>query len=94
MSKYIIGGNCTGKTRQMLEEAKKNGATVICKHPLHMQEKANAYGILGLKYISYEDFLTSKVCGEKIAIDEIGDFMMSCFSVELDSFTMTVDNKE
>lgn len=93
MSKYIIDGNCTGKTRKMLEEAKKNGATVVCKYPLHMQDKANSYGIYGLNFVSYENFLDDISYGEKIAIDEIGDFMMNCFGVGLDSFTMTVDDK-
>ena len=94
MDKYIIGENSSGKTRKMLEEAKKSGATVICKHPLHMQSKANSYGIYGLNFISYEEFLRSEYHGKKIAIDEIGDFMTSCFGVELNSFTMTVDDKE
>ena len=93
MSKYIIDGNCTGKTRKMLEEAKSSGATVVCKYPIHMQSKANAYGLYGLKFVSYDDFLNNAFNGEKIAIDEIGDFMMNCFGVELDSFTMTIDGK-
>lgn len=91
MNKYIIGENNTKKTRRMLEEVSKSGAIVICKHPLHMQSKANAYGIYGLKFVSYEEFLGDVFYGEKVAIDEIGDFMMSCFGVELDAFTMTVD---
>lgn len=94
MNKYFIDGNCTGKTRKMLEEAKNSGAIVVCKHPIHMQSKANSYGIFGLEFVSYEDFLRSVYYGGKVAIDEIGDFMMTCFGVELDSFTMTVDGKE
>lgn len=88
---YIIGGNSTGKTRKMLEEAKKNGATVACKYPLHMQSKANSYGIYGLKFISYEEMNMGIVDEEKIAIDELGEFFKHRFGVELDSFTMTVD---
>ena len=91
MDKFIIGENGSGKTRRMLEEAKKSGATVVCKHPLHMQNKANSYGIYGLKFVSYEEVNTDCVCGEKIAIDEIGDFIKYVFGAELDSFTMTID---
>lgn len=94
MNKFIIDGNCTGKTHKMLEAAKESGATVVCKYPLHMQDKANCYGLYGLKFVSYEDFLNGNCNGEKVAIDEIGDFMMICFGVEIDSFTMTIDNKE
>lgn len=91
MDKFIIGENSTGKTRRMLEEAKKSGAVVVCKHPLHMQSKANGYGIYGLKFISYEEMNADIICGEKIAIDEIGEFFEHCFGTELNSFTMTVD---
>lgn len=93
MNKFIIDANCTGKTRKMLEAAKESGATVVCKYPLHMQDKANSYGIFGLDFVSYEEFLDSNFFNKKIAIDEIREFMMNCFGVELDSFTMTVDNK-
>lgn len=88
---YIIGRNSSGKTRKMLEEAKKNGAVVVCKHPLHMQDKANSYGIYGLKFISYEEMNIGIVDEEKIAVDELGEFFKHRFGVELDSFTMTVD---
>ena len=91
MDKYIIGEGNTKKTYKMLEEAKKNGAVVICKHPLHMQSKANSYGLYGLKFVSYEEVNVDILCGEKVAIDEIGEFFKYCHGVELDSFTMTVD---
>lgn len=91
MDKYIIGGNSSGKTRKMLEEAKKSGAVVVCKHPLHMQSKANAYGIYGLKFISYEDMNISTLEEGKVAIDELGEFFKYRFGVDLDAFTMTVE---
>lgn len=88
---YIIGGNSTGKTRKMLEEAKKSGAVVVCKYPLHMQSKANSYGIYGLKFVSYEEMNMGIFEEEKIAVDELSEFFKYRFGVELDSFTMTVD---
>ena len=91
MDKYIIGEGSSGKTRKMLEEAKKNGAVVVCKYPLHMQSKSNAYGICGLKFVSYDEFIGNVFYGEKVAIDEIGDFIKYIFGSELDAFTMTVD---
>lgn len=91
MDKYIIGDSSTGKTRKMLEEAKKNGAAVVCKYPLHMQDKANSYGIYGLKFVSYEEMNMGIVDGGKIAVDELGEFFKHRFGVKLDSFTMTVD---
>lgn len=92
MERYIIGENSSGKTRKMLEKAKESGAVVVCKHPLHMQSKANSYGIYGLEFISYEDVIKGYIIdGKKIAIDELGDFFAYCFGVELDSFTMTIN---
>lgn len=90
MNKFIIGENSSGKTRKMLEEARDSGSVVVCKHPLHMNDKANSYGIYGLKFISYEEMNMGIVDADKVAIDEIGEFFKHHFGVELDSFTMTV----
>lgn len=91
MNNFIIDGNSTGKTRKMLEEAKKSGAVVVCKHPLHMQSKANSYGIYGLRFIGYEEMNMDTLEEDKVAIDELGEFFKYRFGVELNSFTMTVD---
>lgn len=91
MEKYIIGENSSGKTRKMLEGAKSSGAVIVCKHPIHMQSKANSYGIYGLKFVGYEEMNADIICGEKIAVDELGEFFKHCFGVELDSFTMTTN---
>ena len=88
---YIIGESSTKKTRKMLEEAKNSGAVVVCKYPLHMQNKANSYGIYGLKFISYEEMNMGILEEDKIAVDELGEFFKHRFGVELDSFTMTID---
>lgn len=91
MDKYIIGESSTKKTRTMLEEAKKSGAVVVCKYPLHMQSKANSYGIYGLKFVSYEEMDLGAIEDKNIAVDELGEFFKYRFGVELDSFTITVD---
>ena len=91
MDKYIIGENSSGKTRKMLEEAKKSGAVVVCKNPYSMESKANCYEIFGLKFVKYEELEAEIACGNKIAIDEIGEFFKYVYGAELDSFTMTVE---
>ena len=91
MDKYIIGENSSGKTRKMLEKAKESNAVVVCKHPLHMQSKANSYGIYGLRFVGYEEMNADILSGEKVAIDELSEFFKYCHGVELNSFTMTVD---
>lgn len=87
MEKYIIGDNSSGKTRKMLEEAKKNNAVVVCKNPSAMNIKAQNYGIFGLEIVGYEDNIKDK----KVAIDELGEFLNYHFGANLDSFTMTVE---
>ena len=87
MEKYIIGDNSSGKTRKMLEEAKKNNTVVVCKNPSAMNIKAQNYGIFGLEIVGYEDNIKDK----KVAIDELGDFLQYHFGANLDSFTMTVE---
>lgn len=89
MDKYIIGESSTNKTRRMLEEAKKNGAVVVCKNIYRMKLKAECYGISGLEFETYGDI--DCLNGRKIAIDELGDFFKHYFGAELDSFTMTVE---
>ena len=89
--KYIVNTSDSGKTRKMLEEAKKSGAVVVCKYPLNMQNKANAYGLPNLQFMSYDEFNDGSVDAEKVAIDEIGDFIAYIYGAKLDSFTMTVE---
>ena len=91
MDKYIIGESSTKKTYRMLMEASKSGAVVVCKNPIHMQSKSNAYGIYNLQFMSYAEFNDGSIYAEKIAIDEIGDFIKYIFGTELDAFTMTID---
>ena len=91
MGKYIIDKNNTGKTRKMLEEAKKTGAVVVCKNPYAMKIKANNYGIFGIDFIKYDEINTYPIYGKNIAIDELCDFFKYYYGVELDSFTMTVE---
>lgn len=94
MDKYIIGENSSGKTRKMLEEAKRSGSIVVCKNPYAMENKASNYGIFGLKFVKYEEMDEHIMNGDKIAVDELGDFFEYCYGVKLDSFTMTIDWKE
>ena len=89
MSNYISGRSGTGKTRKMLEEAKKMNAVIVCNNPSAMSNKANNYGIFGLKIVGYND--VNSFDNEYIMIDEISDFFKYYFGVNLASFTMTVD---
>ena len=51
----VIGGRGVGKTGQLLLIAKEHNATLVCSNPRAMKAKAEAYGITGIPFVSYED---------------------------------------
>lgn len=53
----IIDGRGTGKTSRLMLLAKETNGTIVCSNPRAMQTKAYAYGITGINFISYNDFL-------------------------------------
>ena len=53
----IIDGRGTGKTSRLLLLAKENNGIVVCAYPEWMREKAYAYGLTGIDFISYTDFI-------------------------------------
>ena len=53
----IIASRGTGKTRALMEEAYKNDGLFVCQNAMRMREKASAYGLHGLKIISFSDFI-------------------------------------
>ena len=56
-NKYIVRENSSGKTRELLEFAKENNLIVICRDAIAMERKAQAYGIYGLNFFSYEEIV-------------------------------------
>lgn len=98
MNKFIVGNSSTGKTRQLLEHAKKQGAMVICKNPSAMQIKAQAYGIIGLNFASYDDLIRlnniydgNTWIGQPFVIDEVAEFLSEFFAEPCVGFTQTED---
>lgn len=98
MNKFIVGNSSTGKTRQLLEYAKEQGAMVICKNPSAMQTKAQAYGIIGLNFASYDDLIRCNNIydgetwiGQPFVIDEVADFLSEFFADPCVGFTQTED---
>ena len=96
---YICGGRSTGKTRKLLEQAKANNALVICKNPYAMARKAEAYGIFGLRFVSYGEVINGVRNEEVFAgmttndldvvIDEVKDFFDYLLAANCIGFTIT-----
>ena len=98
MVNCINGTSSTGKTRKLLEYAKEQGAMVICKNPSAMQTKAQAYGIIGLNFASYDDLIRCNNIydgetwiGQPFVIDEVADFLSEFFADPCVGFTQTED---
>ena len=55
----IIDKRGTGKTSRLLLLAKENNGIVVCASPEFMREKAYAYGITGIDFVSYAEFINN-----------------------------------
>ena len=56
---YRIIGCCRnfGKSFLLMLLAKENNGYYVCSNPYSMREKAKAYGITNINFISYEDYI-------------------------------------
>lgn len=71
----IIDKRGTGKTGRLLLLAKEKGYAVACNNPNSMRDKAYSYGITGIEFISYHDFLNRKNFDKGCLIDDLDAFL-------------------
>ena len=76
----IIDDRASGKTSRLFLLAKENNGIVVCHNPKSMRDKALAYGIVGIDFISYQDYpkimATNKT--HPVFIDELSSFWKYC----------------
>lgn len=70
----IINGRGTGKTSQLMLLAKEHNAIFVCSNPRAMEYKASAYGLSGIEFVSYHDFVTNVYDGNYV-VDELEAFL-------------------
>lgn len=87
----IIDDRGTGKTRKLLEAAKEQNAIVVCGNPSAMRGKAHSYGIIGLDFISYGQFLRSEE-GLSNEIKYMVDELENLLSFRICGYTLTVED--
>lgn len=89
----IIDGRSTGKTSRLMLLAKENNGIIVCQNPTALREKAYAYGIVGVDYMSYADFIefiiTTRTHGP-IYIDELDKFLY-CLSNNIQGYSISED---
>lgn len=85
----VIDKRGTGKTRQLLEEAKANNGLVVCEHPEAMRQKAMAYGLGVINCMSYADYYSDIFQKYKtVYIDELEKFLLA-FDTRISGYTLT-----
>lgn len=88
----IIDDRSTGKTSRLMLLAKENNAVFVCSNPNSMKAKAEAYGITGLEFMAYGDFIHSYDPDITVyVVDELEQFIKYIFSSgpELIGYTLS-----
>lgn len=73
----IVDDRASGKTSRLMLIAKENNALFVCSNPRAMEAKAHAYGIVGIEFISYFEYLNTMRGSEErqVVIDELEMFL-------------------
>ena len=87
----IIEGRGTGKTSRLMLLAKENNAIFVCANPPAMRYKAEQYGLSGIEFVSYHEFVTSYYDGNYV-IDELEGFLAATMGKNnLVGYTLSID---
>lgn len=91
----IIDKRGSGKTSRLMLLAKETGATIVCSMPRGFESKAQAYGITGLKFVSYHEFLNpvyrKEHPEERFLIDEV-DGLLKRINGHVIGYCLTPDD--
>lgn len=92
----IIDTRGSGKTSRLLLLAKENNGIIVCGNPYALKEKARNYGIDGIDFMSYGDFLWGRELidsNKEIYIDEIDGLLSNLTNAkglqEIAGYTIT-----
>ena len=88
----IIDDRATGKTGRLMLLAKESNAIIACMNPLAMKQKAFAYGITGIDFISYSDIEAYRHSDRDIYIDELEVFVQSYTYGKLKGYTLSCED--
>lgn len=88
----IIDSRGTGKTSRLFLLAKEQNATIACRNPYGMREKAASYGISGLHFITYKEALDGLYDEKNILIDDLEIFAQYALSkYKCLGYTLSID---
>ena len=84
----IIDGRGTGKTGRLLLLAKENNGIIVCRDPADMKQRAYAYGLTGIDFISYGEFSHLHRFNRPVYIDEL-DLFLKHINRDIDGYTIS-----
>lgn len=90
----IIDGRSTGKTSRLMLLAKENNGIIVCHNPRALREKAYVYGITGIDYLSYADFIELMIATQihrPVYIDELDNFLLF-LNNNIQGYSLSEDN--
>lgn len=71
----IIDERSSGKTSRLMLLAKENDGILVCKDPIKMRDRAYDYGLVGINFMSYEDFHFNYFFDCPVYIDNVDEFL-------------------
>ena len=85
----IINSRSSGKTSRLMLLAKETDSAIACSNPSAMRQKAYAYGITGIDFISYSDLFTGGWTEENVLIDELEEFVKQYIDANITGYSLT-----
>ena len=86
----FVGKTCSGKTKNLLLAAEKEGGIVMCRNPERMLEKAHSLGIVGLTIISYTELPSED--NVPLFIDDLEAFLKATLGSTFAGYTLSCDD--
>ena len=98
----IIDIRGSKKTYKLMLKARENNGIVVCANPYAMQEKSWGYGLVGVRFISYTEFIElrdQELDINKYYIDELETFMEFItlyhkIPGKIDGYTLTLKDEK
>jgi len=88
----IIDKCGSGKTSRLMLLAKEQNAKFVCSNTRAMEIKAKAYGLEGIQFVSYHDFVTN-YDEDKYVIDDLEEFVKSIMgNSKLIGYSLSIEN--
>ena len=84
----IIDGRSSGKTSRLMLLAKETDSAIACSNPSAMRQKAYAYGITGIDFISDSDLFNGG-WDVNVLIDELEEFVKQYVDAKVTGYSLT-----